>query len=45
MMPHCLQPAFVDVSTPDHGRIETRRIWRSEALNGHLDFPHIAQVF
>ena len=37
--------AFVDVSPPDHGRIETRRIWCSEALNGYLDFPHIAQVF
>lgn len=38
-------PAFVEVSPPDHGRIETRRIWCSEVLNDYLDFPHVAQVF
>lgn len=38
-------PVFVEVSPPDHGRIETRRIWCSEALNSYLDFPHVAQVF
>jgi len=38
-------PHFVEVSPPDHGRIETRRIWCSEALNAYLDFPHVAQVF
>ena len=38
-------PVFVEVTPPDHGRIETRRIWCSEALNGYLDFPHVAQVF
>ena len=38
-------PDFVEVTPPDHGRIETRRIWCSEALNGYLDFPHVAQVF
>ncbi|MGA7950238.1 MAG: ISAs1 family transposase [Thiobacillaceae bacterium] len=38
-------PDFVDVSPPDHGRIETRRIWCSAALNAHLDFPHVGQVF
>ena len=38
-------PDFVQITPPDHGRIETRRIWCSEALNGYLDFPHIAQVF
>ena len=38
-------PAFVEVSPPDHGRIETRRIWCSEALKDYLDFPHIGQVF
>lgn len=36
---------FVEVSPPDHGRIETRRIWCSTALNAYLDFPHIGQVF
>ena len=38
-------PDFVQITPPDHGRIETRCIWCSEALNGYLDFPHIAQVF
>jgi len=27
-----------------HGRIETRRIWTSTALNDYLDFPHTGQV-
>jgi predicted transposase YbfD/YdcC len=39
------EPDFVDASAPDHGRIETRRIWCSTALNAHLDFPHVGQVF
>lgn len=38
-------PDFEDISPPDHGRIETRRIWCSEALNAYLDFPHVGQVF
>lgn len=38
-------PDFVEVTPPDHGRIETRRIWCSTALNAYLDFPHVAQVF
>ena len=38
-------PDFEDISPPDHGRIETRRIWCSEALNDYLDFPHVGQVF
>ena len=28
-----------------HGRIETRSIWVSEALNGYLDFPEVHQAF
>jgi predicted transposase YbfD/YdcC len=36
---------FVEITPPDHGRIETRRIWCSSALNGYLDFPHVGQVF
>jgi hypothetical protein len=32
-------------SPPDHGRIETRSIWCSTALNDYLDFPHVGQVF
>jgi len=38
-------PDYVQVSPPDHGRIETRRIWCSTALNAYLDFPHVGQVF
>ena len=36
---------FVDADPPDHGRIETRRIWCSTALNTYIDFPHLGQVF
>ena len=36
---------FVQVTPADHGRIETRRIWCSTALNAYLDFPHVVQVF
>ncbi len=39
------EPDFVEVTPPDHGRIETRRIWCSAALNEYLDFPHVGQVF
>ena len=38
-------PDFVEVTPPDHGRIETRRIWCSTELNDYLDFPHLGQVF
>ncbi|MGH7461656.1 MAG: ISAs1 family transposase [Longimicrobiales bacterium] len=34
-----------EISPPDHGRIETRRIWCSEQLNDYLDFPHVGQAF
>lgn len=38
-------PAFVEVTPADHGRIETRRIWCSTALNSYIDFPGVGQVF
>jgi len=38
-------PDYTEVSPPEHGRIETRRIWCSAELNGYLDFPHVGQVF
>ena len=38
-------PDFTEPASPDHGRIETRRIWCSGALNDYLDFPHAGQVF
>jgi predicted transposase YbfD/YdcC len=37
-------PDFVEIAPADHGRIETRRIWCSTALNGYIDFPHVGQV-
>lgn len=37
-------PDFVDVAPCDHGRIETRSIWVTSALNRYLDFPHLGQV-
>jgi predicted transposase YbfD/YdcC len=39
------RPDFVLTDTPDHGRIETRKIWTTTELNGYLNFPHIAQAF
>jgi predicted transposase YbfD/YdcC len=36
---------FTEITPPDHGRIETRRIWCSSQLNDYLDFPHVGQVF
>ena len=36
---------FVEVTPADHGRIETRRIWCSTALNAYIDFPRVGQVF
>ena len=38
-------PGFIEVAPADHGRIETRRIWCSSALNAYLGFPHAGQVF
>ncbi len=39
------QPHFVEHTPPDHGRIETRKIWTTTALNAYLDFPHVGQAF
>lgn len=36
---------FAQTASCEHGRIETRRIWCSSALNNHADFPHVGQVF
>jgi predicted transposase YbfD/YdcC len=38
-------PDFIETTPPDHGRIETRSIWCSTALNDYLDFPYVGQVF
>ena len=39
------EPDFVEHTPPDHGRIETRKIWTTTDLNGYLDFPHVGQAF
>ena len=39
------EPDFVEVTPPDHGRIEIRKIWTTSTLNGYLDFPHVGQAF
>jgi predicted transposase YbfD/YdcC len=38
-------PDFVEAAALEHGRIETRRIWCSSALNTYLDFPFVGQVY
>lgn len=39
------EPDFVVGPSLEHGRIETRRIWTTTALNDYLDFPHVGQAF
>ena len=39
------QPHFVEHPPPDHGRLETRKIWTTTELNAYLDFPHGGQAF
>jgi len=39
------EPDFVKHTPPEHGRIETRKIWTTAALNGYLDFPYVGQAF
>lgn len=36
---------FAKHDPPDHGRIETRKIWTTAELNNYLDFPHVGQAF
>lgn len=38
-------PHFVEHTPPDHGRIETRKVWTTTELNDYLDFPHVGQAF
>ena len=38
-------PDYIEQTPPDHGRIETRRIWVTTELNGYLRFPHLGQAF
>jgi predicted transposase YbfD/YdcC len=39
------EPDFIDIAPPDHGRIETGKIWITTELNRYLDFPHVGQTF
>ena len=39
------EPDFVDHAPPDHGRIETRKIWTTTELNDYPNFPHVGQSF
>lgn len=39
------QPDFILHDPPDHGRIETRKIWLTTELNDYLNFPHVRQAF
>ncbi len=36
---------FVEHTPPDHGRVETRKIWTTTELNDYLSFPHVGQAF
>ena len=39
------EPDCVVGPSLEHGRIETRRIWTTTALNEYLEFPHVGQAF
>jgi predicted transposase YbfD/YdcC len=39
------EPDFLESTPPDHGRIETRKIWTTSELNTYLDFPYVGQAF
>lgn len=39
------EPDYIDCAPPDHGRIEIRKIWTTNQLNGYLNFPHVGQAF
>lgn len=36
---------FTHTGKGEHGRIETRKIWVTTALNHYLNFPHVRQAF
>jgi predicted transposase YbfD/YdcC len=39
------EPEYVEIAPCDHGRLETRKIWRTSELNEYLSFPHVGQAF
>jgi len=38
-------PDYVEPDALAHGRIESRRIWMTTALNDYLNFPYVEQAF
>lgn len=36
---------FTHTGNGEHGRIETRKIWVTSALNDYLNFPYVRQAF
>ncbi len=36
---------FCCTGNGEHGRIETRKIWTTTALNDYIQFPHVHQIF
>lgn len=36
---------FIHTGNGEHGRIETRKIWVTSALNHYLNFPYVRQAF
>lgn len=39
------EPDFIADPSCDHGRIETRKIYTTDQLNGYVNFPHVGQAF
>ena len=39
------EPDFREPLSLQHGRLESRAIWTTTRLNGHLTFPHVGQAF
>ena len=39
------EPDFREPFALEHGRLESRAIWTTARLNGHLTFPHVGQAF
>ena len=39
------EPDFREPPRLAHGRIESRAVWTTTRLNGHLTFPHVGQAF
>ena len=39
------EPDFREPFSLEHGRLESRAIWTTARLNGHLTFPHVGQAF